>query len=234
MLFSEGPVFVHADSLSQTVDAVHQAEFERRKIPAPQALAAARWIAARQGLPGAYGGTFAAFDQETAKGISLFTGERVTSASARHILGEEACRALRFLKITDSVVQTALERGNEGLMRCVARAAKDPRNNNPGLYCCGKCTVGFWRNLLSGGLDRQEERLWRGVQHLRSARDGEGGWRRFPFWYTTLSLSQMEFRGAKEELEYARVKIEQTARRRGMHGAFAHRRYTLACRVLGL
>src|SRR5215471_16779948 len=204
MLFSEGPVFVHADSLSQTVDAVHQAEFERRKIPAPQALAAARWIAARQGLPGAYGGTFAAFDQETAKGISLFTGERVTSASARHILGEEACRALRFLKITDSVVQTALERGNEGLMLCVERAAKDPRNNNPGLYCCGKCTVGFWRNLLSGGLDRQEERLRRGVaEALRGMRAGQGKWRVFPFWYTVLALSEMDLPEARAELDYA-------------------------------
>jgi hypothetical protein len=30
----------------------------------------------------------------------------------------------------------------------------------------------MWRNLLSGGLDRREERLQRGAMHLRSVRDG--------------------------------------------------------------
>ena len=94
MLFSGGSLLVHADSLSRTVDAIHLAEFERRQIPAAQRRAAAHWIAARQGLPGAYGGTFAGFDMERKNGIALFTGERITSASARHILGEEACRGL--------------------------------------------------------------------------------------------------------------------------------------------
>ena len=57
----------------------------------------------------------------------------------------------------DGRTLTAAERGqaaDSGLMRCLERAAKDPRNGNPGLYCCGKCSVGLWRNLLAGGLDR--------------------------------------------------------------------------------
>ena len=62
---------------------------------------AARSIAGRQGLPGAYGGTFAGFASERSKGIVLFTGERIASASARHILGEEASRALRQLRVRD-------------------------------------------------------------------------------------------------------------------------------------
>src|SRR5262249_57968211 len=99
-------------------------------------------------------------------GIVLFTGERITSASARHILGEEASRALRLLFVRDRNVTRALEAAEEGLMRCLARAAADPRNRNPGLYCCGKCSVGLWRNLLAGGLDRHEERLQRGALHL--------------------------------------------------------------------
>jgi hypothetical protein len=31
-------------------------------------------------------------------------------------------------------------------------------------------------------LDRRQERLRRGVLHLRSVRDGDHGWRKFPFW----------------------------------------------------
>jgi hypothetical protein len=108
------------------------------------------------GAAGAYGGTFAGFASERSNGIVLFTGERIASASARHILGEEASRALRLLRVRDRSVTRALDAADEGLMQCLARAAEDPRKSNPGLYCCGKCSVGLWRNLLAGGLTRRE------------------------------------------------------------------------------
>ena len=225
-------VLIHADSLSQTVDAVLAAQFERRPIPVAEAREVGRWIAARQGLPGAYGGTFAAFDAERRTGILLFTGERAGNASARHILGEEACRALRLLDVRDRAVQSALDRANDGLMGCLERVAGDPRHRNPGFYCCGKCSVGFWRNLLSGGLDRQEERLRQGARLLRPLRDGQGGWRRFPFWYTVLALQEMHSREAAAELEYARPRIERAAGR-SSGTLYDNRRQALARRVAG-
>ena len=225
-------VRIHPDSLSQTVDAVLAAQFERRPIPAAEAREVGRWIAARQGLPGAYGGTFAAFDAERTNGILLFTGERAGSASARHILGEETCRALRFLDVRDSAVQSALDRANAGLMGCLERVAGDPRHRNPGFFCCGKCSVGFWRNLLSGGLDRQEERLRQGARLLHSLRDGQGGWRRFPFWYTVLALKEMSSREASAELEFARARIERAAERSG-GSLYDARRRALAGRLAG-
>ena len=82
---------------------------------------------------------------------------------------------------------------------------------NPGLFCCGKCTVGFWRNLLAGGLDRREERLQHGVQHLRSMRDADHGWRKFPFWYTVLALSEIDSGEAKAELKYAAPALERAS-----------------------
>jgi hypothetical protein len=114
------------------------------------------------GAAGGYSDTFADFPSEHSRGIVLFTGERIASASARHILGEEASRALRQLGVWDPNVTRALEGADRGLTRCLDRAAEDPRNGNPGLFCCGKCRVGLWRNLLGGGLDRREERLRRG------------------------------------------------------------------------
>jgi hypothetical protein len=223
---------IDKSSLSQTVDAVNAAHFEGRALTIAERRELARWIAGRQGLPGAYGGTFAGFPSERSRGIVLFTGERITSASARHILGEEASRALRLLRVPERSVTGALDAADEGLMRCLSRAADDPRNGNPGLYCCGKCSVGLWRNLLAGGLNRREERLRHGALHLRSVRDGEHGWRRFPFWYTVLALSEMGTGEAKAELKYAAPALERAAARPSASTVYARRRHDLATRTL--
>jgi hypothetical protein len=225
-------MLINRASLSQTLDAINAAHFEGRTLAPAERRQAARWIAARQGLPGCYAGTFAGFPSERSRGIVLFTGERIASASARHILGEEASRALRQLRVRDPNVTRALDAADDGLRRCLARAAEDPRNTNPGLYCCGKCSVGLWRNLLAGGLDRQEERLRRGTLYLRSMRDGEHQWRKFPFWYTVLALSEMDSAEAKTELKYAASALERTASRAVPSAHYARRRYELAVRTL--
>jgi len=222
---------IHSASLSQTVDALNAAVFERRSLAATDRRQVAQWIASRQGLPGAHAETFAGFAAERDKGIVVFTGERITSASARHILGEEACRALRLLSVRDRVVSAALDRACDGLLRCLERAALDPRSTNPGLFCCGKCSVGLWRNLLSGSLNRREERLRRGAGHLRSMRDGNGQWRRFPFWYTVLALSEMNAPEAVSELRHAAPVLERAVRSTPQ-GIYARRRRELAVRAL--
>lgn len=226
-------MLIRPGSLSQTVDAINAASYERAVLSAHERKAAARWIVGRQGLPGAYADTFAGFPSEREKGIVLFTGERITSASARHILGEEACRVLRLLAVRDDKVDVALNRAEAGLMRCLDRAALDPRNTNPGLYCCGKCSVGLWRNLLAGGMNRQEERLRHGVGHLRSMRDGKGQWRRFPFWYTVLALSEMDVPEASKELKYAGASLALAAKRAPSSASSSRRRHELAKRALG-
>jgi hypothetical protein len=226
-------MLIDATSLSRTVDAINAAIFDRHPLSPADRRHAARWIAARQGLPGAYGDTFAGFAAEREKGIVLFTGERINSASARHILGEEASRVLRLLRVSDRVVTVALDRASDGLMRCLKRAAEDPRHTNPGLYCCGKCSVGLWRNLVAGGLDRQEERLRRGAAHLRSMRDGDGQWKRFPFWYTVLALSEMDLAEALREIKYAARTLEREAGRPSPSTGYARRRHEVAVRALG-
>ena len=108
-------MLINRASLSLTVDAINAAHFDGRALAATERGEAARWIAARQGLPGAYGGTFAGFPPERSNGIVLFTGERIASASARHILGEEASRALRLLRVRDRSVTRALDSGRRRL-----------------------------------------------------------------------------------------------------------------------
>ena len=87
-------------------------------------------------------------------------------------------------------------------------------------------------NLLSGGLTRSEERLRRGARHLRSVRDGDRGWRPFPFWYTVLALSEMDTSEAKAELTYAAPVLERAAARPAGPAVYARRRQELAARTL--
>ena len=221
-------MLIHQSSLSATVDAVNDAVFFGKAMAAKDRRHVARWIAARQGLPGAYGELFAGFAPEVARGIRLFTGERVTSASARHILGEESCRALLLLKSDDATATAALTRATEWIIERVDMAARDSPRNSAGAYCCGKCTVGLWRNILAGGLDRQDRRLRLGLSKLRSMRDGEGGWRTFPFWYTVLALTEMDRAEARGELRYASARIRAEARRAAGSSSCAERRNTLA------
>jgi hypothetical protein len=134
--------------------------------------------------------------------------------------------------VRERSVTRALEAADDGLMRCLARAAEDPRRGNPGLFCCGKCSVGLWRNLLAGGLDRREERLRHGALHLRTVRDGEHGWRKFPFWYTVLALSEMDDKAAAAELKHAAPALERAAGRAGPSTVYARRRRELAHRAL--
>ena len=219
-------------SLSRTVDVIHEAQFEGRKLDPSDRRRAALWIAARQGLPGAYGDTFAGFPAERANGIVVFTGERMTNASARHILGEETSRALRQLKVRHPNVTASLRAADQGLQRCLARWAEDPRHTNPGVFCCGNCSVGLWRNLLAGGLDRQEERLRRGAAHLRSMRKAAHQWRRFPFWYTVLALSEMDCVEARAELKHAAPELARYAKRAVPSSVYARRRHAIAVRAL--
>jgi hypothetical protein len=90
----------------------------------------------------------------------------------------------------------------------------------------------LWRNLLAGGLDRREERLRRGALHLRSMHDGEHGWRKFPFWYAVLALSEMDNREAKAELKYAAPALERAASGAVPSAIYARRRHELASRTL--
>ncbi len=74
----------------------------------------------------------------------LFTGERITSASARHILGEEASRALRLLRVRDRAVTRALAEADEGLMRGAAGRIvwRAGSYRAPGKYPQAPTTVG--------------------------------------------------------------------------------------------
>ncbi len=233
---------IHAASLAQTVDAVNEAAFSGRAISLAERRAVAEFIVGRHDAPGTYARLFGLFPAERAEGIRLFTGERVTNAAAKHIAGEEACRALLLLKATSPSVRKALAAATQDMLARLGPAdAEGPRPDDGqmhwlwpyrgGTYCCGACSVSLWRHLTAGGLDDQERRLARGLTCLTACRKGDGTWRVFPYWYTLSALVEMNHAQAAAELRYAAGRCELALKRSGP-SLYAARRHELARRVL--
>ena len=221
---------VHPQSLAQTLDSINHAIFEEVTIARAKRLDAAKFIASRQGLKRCYAGMFAPTDYDFNTGIRLFTGEKVTTgAGTGHILGEEACRAMRLLDAENKATREALAAADAGM-----QARLSEHTGPVGMYCCGTCSVSMWRNLLSGGLDDREKRLASGLRELKKQRDGKGRWGRFPFYYTVLALSEMDLPAARTELKYAAESLKRTAKRDPKADVYAQRRKQLAERVLAL
>jgi len=124
-------------------------------------------------------------------------------------LGHEGCRALLLLGVPTRTVAHALRQAGQAMVLRLDDAAA-PRG---GYYCCGSCTVSFWRHLLAGGLDRQEQRLANGLVHLKKARQGNGRWLRFPPWYTVWTLTDMAPAQVRDELRYAAPVLERFLKR---------------------
>ena len=59
-------------------------------------------------------------------------------------------------------------------------------------------------------------------------RDGQGGWRAFPFWSTVLALTEMDRAEARRELRYASGRILAEAQRAARSSPCAVRRNALA------
>jgi hypothetical protein len=108
---------------------------------------------------------------------------------------------------------------------------ESPNTFQEKLYWCSVIPIQKTEWPRLGGLDRQEERLKKGIQFLRARRDDEGGWQTFPFWHTVLLLSEIDLPGAKTELRYAAPELERAAVRSAAT-RYAERRRSIAARAL--
>jgi len=219
---------VDGNSLALTLDAINDALFFGRPIPRPARVAAATWIAARQGLDGSYASMFAPAEADFME-ARLFTGETIASRAATgHILGEEGIRALQLLGVKTPEVRAALARAKEGMEGRVTDSASGPW----GMYCCGTCSCAYWRNLAVGGLQRAEARLAQGMKQMKARRLGTGKWRTFPFFYAVLALTEIDLPGARAELRHAAPVLEGYLRRAATDSTTSQRRHAIAERAL--
>lgn len=215
--------------MALTLDALNDAFFHGRTISESEKLETAKWIAGRYGQPFAYAGMFAPCGMDYAAGIRAYTGERISSGeSIGHVLGEEACRALILLEVQEPSVQNVLRKATQGMMDRLLLPSGKPNMRHWGMYCCGMCSVAYWRHLSVGGLQDSEARLAAGMEVLREHRKGDGQWRRFHFYYTLLALTEIRLPAAVEEIRYAAPVLERYVKRRPAEDVFERRRHALA------
>jgi len=220
-------------SLGSTLDSISESLFFAEDLSDARRLAGARSIARRQGLPGSYAGMFAPTEQD-APGIRLFTGETVRSrVGIAHVLGEEACRVLTVLQVNDASVQASLCRAVQGMTTRLEEAER--RGYFTGIFCCGRCSAAYWRNLALNLFPRAEGRLHLGLDGLKQLRRGDGTWRRFPFYYTCLALTEIGPDLARGEMQYAAAHWQRTLPRlSSKDDPIACRRATVGRRLLEL
>jgi len=224
-------VTMNTESLAETLDAVNDAFFYERILAESKRKEVAKWIAEMRGKPGSYAGMFAPTTIDRSNGVKVFTGEMIRSgAGIGHVLGEEACRALILLGVADTTIKGALDRATDGMLRRLRQTENAGKVH--GIYCCGLCSVAYWRHVIVGGLDRNEERLAAAMKALKAHRTGDGHWRRFPFYYTLLALSQMDLKPAVDEMRYAAPVLERYVRRTTRDSKFPERRRVISERVL--
>jgi hypothetical protein len=78
-------------------------------ITSKEGMSIARWIIDQQGRKGSYRGMAAPTQADFDNGIRTFTGERLASASARHITGQEAARLTWLLGNSEPAIRGAYE-----------------------------------------------------------------------------------------------------------------------------
>ena len=224
---------IYPESMARTLDVINEIFFSGTKLAKADREPAARWIANRAGLRFSYAGMPALLDSECGTELRVFTGEPIKSAaSCSHIIGQEACRALILLDVSDEYVASALEKATQGMMSRLLLPSGEPNPETFGMYCCATCTCAYWRHLAVGGLRDSKKRLAAGMEALKEHRKGDGQWRRFPFYYTLLALSEIKMPSALEEMRYAAPVLQKYVKRSPKDDIYEQRRRILAQRIL--
>lgn len=219
------------NSLSITLDRINERHFLGETFDRAGAERALDWLAGRFGADSAYAGTFGVTEQDSRSRIYTFTGERLQSASLRHIQAEETCRAIILLnRRVGRERLPELEEATSRLLGCfeVAHAKGRPF----GTFCCGPCTVSLWRHMAVGGLGDYGRHLDEGIGVLAGHEDGAGAWRRFPFYYSLLALSEVDTPNARRAVAYALPECERRLGSVRRNTPFGTRRYRLLSRIL--
>jgi hypothetical protein len=223
---------LNTESLAITLNNLNEAWFYRQVIPKTHRMQISSWLAERQGLPGSYANMFAPTQTEFQNGVALYTGEKVRSkAATAHVLGEETCRALILLNTNTAGTKKALAQATQGMLDRM-RKESEGRWYASGMYCCGTCSVSMWRHLAVGGLDENDRRLISGLKTLKAHRTSNGKWKRFPFYYTLLALTEIDLPAAKAEKQYAAGACERILKLPAKDDTLRRRRHDLARRIL--
>lgn len=154
-------------------------------------------------------------------GMRLYTGEALqTNLAARRMLALEALRGLLWMGVPWTDLRPlALHM----LTSCFAAE-----------YCiigeCAHAAAGWMRCLATSFLPDSTIRLEAHLRTLANDRDSHGRWRHFPFYYTLLTLTEINLPAAKAELRYAAPAVERAMQ----YGGLTRRRQAVAERALAI
>jgi hypothetical protein len=217
-------MILDSTSLGKTLDNINEKILYGELITQEEGLEAAHWIASRQGEKGHYRYLFAPTSSDFEQGMKLFTGEKLLCASARHVMGQEAARAAWLLGSRDSTVRAAYDRATSWMQA-------NPGFLESGMYCCGRCSLAFWRHFWIGNFENKEASMIKGLQSMKDYRIGDGKWHRFPFFYAVYTLLDLDLEPAREELKYAQPVIERYLKS-SRSGAYSKRKVAILQKAL--
>lgn len=83
-----------------------------------------------------------------------------------------------------------------------------------------------------GGLKNAKRELQAGIKNLKLHRDRSGRWRKYPFYYTLLALSEIDLPSAVKEMQYASRLCESLLKRTPKRDKYSQRRRFLAEKIL--
>jgi len=108
---------INEKSLALTLNSLNEAFFFDKHLTSEEKTETAKWLAGRQGKPGSYCEMFAPTSYDFENGVQVFTGEKIPSkAATANILGQETCRALLQLSVSDIDIRGALDCATRGMM----------------------------------------------------------------------------------------------------------------------
>jgi len=193
------------ESLQETLWRLEEVHRGFRSKSVTDVQEALQWVLTRQGLHGSYFNLFMPTNQDLSQGVRLLTGERMLSnAGTRHVLGEEALRTVIVWKLeSSSTVKQSLKGFNDLL----------EAGGKNGRWCCHTCTMAFLRTLAVARPDKWDRILEKGLNRIRKARTIDGRWCGFPFYYTLLTLSEIDTPPAQAELRHASKIAERLLKR---------------------
>lgn len=193
------------ESLQETLWRLEEVRQGFRSKSDAHVYEALQWILARQGLQGSYFNMFMPTNQDLSQGVRLLTGEQMRSdAGTRHVLSEEALRTVIVWKLRSSSAVTQALKGFNDLLKAGAKN---------GSWCCYKCTISFLRTLAVVKPNIWDRTLEKGLNRIKKARTTDGRWHGFPFYYTLLTLSEMDTPSARAELRHASKIAERLLKR---------------------
>jgi hypothetical protein len=218
------------DSLIRTVDHFNEAVFREHDWRC-EADSIVNWVSDQLG--GGYAGSFAMTENDWKRPFQLFTGEKITTRAGRsHVLAQETNR---MLEIIEKELGTSIEAKTISETRLARRIFEDERSIalSTGDYCCGTCSVSLWRCLEVGGYPKYTKALENGIHRLAEFREEKGGWRRFPFYYTLLCLTEVPNEDAVSEIRHQLPTILRRKKmQRSKDDRFSKRRCVLLDRIV--